>query len=110
MLRLLIFFFSSRRRHTRCALVTGVQTCALPIFSRRLARIEDRLGVRLVNRTTRRLSLTSEGEAYLSASHEIINRIAAAEEAIISARGEPQGLLRIQIGRASWRERGCQYV
>src|SRR3546814_3196273 len=31
------FFFSSRRRHTRCALVTGVQTCALPI----LVRIEE---------------------------------------------------------------------
>src|SRR3546814_1299160 len=31
MLYLSIFFFSSRRRHTRCALVTGVQTCALPI-------------------------------------------------------------------------------
>src|SRR3546814_14054143 len=29
---LLFFFFSSRRRHTRCALVTGVQTCALPIW------------------------------------------------------------------------------
>src|SRR3546814_20368713 len=29
-----LFFFSSRRRHTRCALVTGVQTCALPISSR----------------------------------------------------------------------------
>src|SRR3546814_7518784 len=28
---LFVFFFSSRRRHTRCALVTGVQTCALPI-------------------------------------------------------------------------------
>src|SRR3546814_6417254 len=28
---LMVFFFSSRRRHTRCALVTGVQTCALPI-------------------------------------------------------------------------------
>src|SRR3546814_1289860 len=28
-----LFFFSSRRRHTRCALVTGVQTCALPIFA-----------------------------------------------------------------------------
>src|SRR3546814_3296058 len=28
----LFFFFSSRRRHTRCALVTGVQTCALPIY------------------------------------------------------------------------------
>src|SRR3546814_4527738 len=30
---LLFFFFSSRRRHTRCALVTGVQTCALPIYT-----------------------------------------------------------------------------
>src|SRR3546814_20935916 len=29
-----MFFFSSRRRHTRCALVTGVQTCALPISKR----------------------------------------------------------------------------
>src|SRR3546814_16924301 len=29
----MMFFFSSRRRHTRCALVTGVQTCALPISS-----------------------------------------------------------------------------
>src|SRR3546814_7600661 len=29
---LYFFFFSSRRRHTRCALVTGVQTCALPIY------------------------------------------------------------------------------
>src|SRR3546814_6074983 len=32
-----MLFFSSRRRHTRCALVTGVQTCALPIFSSNLA-------------------------------------------------------------------------
>src|SRR3546814_4710105 len=30
--RYVFFFFSSRRRHTRCALVTGVQTCALPIY------------------------------------------------------------------------------
>src|SRR3546814_9928669 len=30
-----MFFFSSRRRHTRCALVTGVQTCALPILMRK---------------------------------------------------------------------------
>src|SRR3546814_8815123 len=31
----LVFFFSSRSRHTRCALVTGVQTCALPILSQK---------------------------------------------------------------------------
>src|SRR3546814_14703430 len=37
---LVIFFFSSRRRHTRCALVTGVQTCALPICV--LALLRDR--------------------------------------------------------------------
>src|SRR3546814_3954157 len=37
-----VFFFSSRRRHTRCALVTGVQTCALPIFSRRRRRLRPR--------------------------------------------------------------------
>src|SRR3546814_3439029 len=35
---LFFFFFSSRRRHTRCALVTGVQTCALPISLKRLRR------------------------------------------------------------------------
>src|SRR3546814_10617476 len=37
-LHMLLFFFSSRRRHTRCALVTGVQTCALPISPARSAR------------------------------------------------------------------------
>src|SRR3546814_12117774 len=35
------FFFSSRRRHTRCALVTGVQTCALPIWALELRRIVE---------------------------------------------------------------------
>src|SRR3546814_1131998 len=35
---LCFFVFSSRRRHTRCALVTGVQTCALPIFTNAAAR------------------------------------------------------------------------
>src|SRR3546814_5910241 len=34
------FFFSSRRRHTRCALVTGVQTCSLPIYVQRFGHID----------------------------------------------------------------------
>src|SRR3546814_8665023 len=42
---LFVFFFSSRRRHTRCALVTGVQTCALPISL--LVRFADILRDRL---------------------------------------------------------------
>src|SRR3546814_9496934 len=37
-LMLFSFFFSSRRRHTRCALVTGVQTCALPIYNNEFGR------------------------------------------------------------------------
>src|SRR3546814_18460763 len=42
-----VFFFSSRRRHTRCALVTGVQTCALPIYRQGVpARQRPRLGQR----------------------------------------------------------------
>src|SRR3546814_10343603 len=39
-----VFFFSSRRRHTRCALVTGVQTCALPIFAHLAGICNDPLG------------------------------------------------------------------
>src|SRR3546814_6285838 len=38
-----VFFFSSRRRHTICALVTGVQTCALPISARRDSTSKGRL-------------------------------------------------------------------
>src|SRR3546814_5775449 len=38
---LCLFFFSSRRRHTRCALVTGVQTCALPILRAMSGRRHD---------------------------------------------------------------------
>ena len=63
--------------------------------SRRLARLENRLGVRLVNRTTRRLGLTSEGEAYLRASRDILGRIALAEDAISATRAAPQGPLRV---------------
>src|SRR3546814_15459944 len=40
------FFFSSRRRHTRCALVTGVQTCALPICATRAARADAAIAAR----------------------------------------------------------------
>src|SRR3546814_16311969 len=40
---ILVFFFSSRRRHTRCALVTGVQTCVLPISGLSMQTIDRRL-------------------------------------------------------------------
>src|SRR3546814_20682512 len=40
-----LFFFSSRRRHTRCALVTGVQTCALPIWAAASTSTEEELSM-----------------------------------------------------------------
>src|SRR3546814_5965807 len=42
--RCVFFFFSSRRRHTRCALVTGVQTCALPISGFRIPNVPELYG------------------------------------------------------------------
>src|SRR3546814_6933413 len=42
----LSFFFSSRRRHTRCALVTGVQTCALPIYESAITRDDLKVTIR----------------------------------------------------------------
>src|SRR3546814_3520524 len=44
---MIFFFFSSRRRHTRCALVTGVQTCALPISGRE-QQLARRMGLAAV--------------------------------------------------------------
>src|SRR3546814_12647700 len=132
------FFFSSRRRHTRCALVTGVQTCALPIAT----------------------SYTRDGTFHLDSNGQIVNASGfAMEPAIIipndaltftvgrdgtvsiSVAGNPAaqvignlqtadfinpaGLQAVgnnlfletaasgapqKLGRASARERGCQYV
>src|SRR3546814_2663913 len=48
----MLFFFSSRRRHTRCALVTGVQTCALPISLARLIEPPDWRDKRQILRQT----------------------------------------------------------
>src|SRR3546814_6195997 len=80
-LRWCVFFFSSRRRHTRCALVTGVQTCALPIFAFRVFRLE-RLG---------------------HARRDELRRARPAP-------AQPQHQLAAQIGRASCRERVGPYV
>ncbi|UUX48920.1 LysR substrate-binding domain-containing protein [Nisaea acidiphila] len=63
--------------------------------SRRLVKLEDRLGVRLLHRTTRRVSLTSEGDAYLLEAERILGDIDALEQRITGARDTPKGLLRI---------------
>src|SRR3546814_5847596 len=88
-----IFFFSSRRRHTRCALVTGVQTCALPIS---LCR-----------------GLLVEGPRHPSGPARGGRCPLGEPRPLGGARGEDHELdgdAGMEIGRASCRERVCQYV
>ena len=66
-----------------------------PAVTKRLAQLEQRLGVRLVNRTTRTLSLTAEGELYLSHASRILADIREMEEQVASSRDAPKGLLRV---------------
>src|SRR3546814_7710870 len=85
-----VFFFSSRRRHTRCALVTGVQTCALPICPRATRSLPSASPRRLPSTAPRRLPSTAT---------------CMRREACNDRRSRA-----CQIGRASCRERVCQYV
>jgi DNA-binding transcriptional LysR family regulator len=72
----------------------GVSTA---VVSRRLAALEARLGVRLVNRTTRRLALTDEGASYHEACARILAEVADADAAAAAQRVEPQGLLKVAL-------------
>jgi LysR family transcriptional activator of dmlA len=66
-----------------------------PAVSKRLAQLETRLGVRLLARTTRRVSLTPEGEVYLAHARRILAEIDDMESAVASALADPKGLLRV---------------
>jgi len=78
--------YSAASRHL------GVQTSML---SRRIGELEQRLGVRLLNRTTRRISLTAAGETFHSHCLSLVGIAEAAHEAIEQTRSEPRGLVRV---------------
>lgn len=63
--------------------------------SRAVKKLEMKLGVSLLNRTTRQLSLTEEGERYFRRVQQILQDIAAAENEIMETKQMPRGLLRI---------------
>ncbi|KLN57753.1 LysR substrate-binding domain-containing protein [Variovorax paradoxus] len=66
-----------------------------PAVSKHLALMESRAGVLLVNRSTRRMSLTPEGELYLEHARRILGEIDGMEELLGVSRATPRGLLRV---------------
>src|SRR3546814_14320251 len=117
-----LFFFSSRRRHTRCALVTGVQTCALPTCRvadqhQRRARqrrpeggqiaterlVHGRFAAELPVVVVQRRLLDDRAEA-----EQLGSRLRAAPLAGEHASLSPAGALETENGSASWKEEGVQ--
>ena len=66
-----------------------------PAVSKHLALMESRVGVSLVNRTTRRMSLTPEGELYLEHARRILGEIDDMEQLLGVSKATPKGLLRV---------------
>src|SRR3546814_7353438 len=101
---MLFFFFSSRRRHTRCALVTGVQTCALPISptsTRQLLERATRAGAHI--------------DKLCQSIYERQGQMGVRRMLGVLSLAKRFGPVRVdeacaEIGRASCRERVCQYV
>src|SRR3546814_10271903 len=110
------FFFSSRRRHTRCALVTGVQTCALPIWNalggRQAAGRERRYGFHRDEQPV----VTDFGDRLdAPAQYDATQCIGPLRPADIDSKrtiaGDNVAIAALaQLGRASCRARVCQYV
>lgn len=70
----------------------GVTT---PAVSKHLAQMEARLGLTLVNRSTRRMSMTPEGELYLEHARRILGEIEGMQESLGVSKATPKGLLRV---------------
>jgi DNA-binding transcriptional LysR family regulator len=69
-------------------------------ISKIVSRLEDRLGVKLLQRTTRRLVLSQEGETYSMRGRDILAAIEAAEAEVTAGRGRPRGHIRVNTGTA----------
>ena len=65
--------------------------------SKQVGRLEDRLGVRLFNRTTRRVRLTDLGQAFYERAARILGDLAEAERAVIELHGTPSGKLAVSL-------------
>ncbi|MDO8768613.1 MAG: LysR family transcriptional regulator [Burkholderiaceae bacterium] len=88
-------FFSMLARLGSFSATARELNVTTPAISKRLAQMEARLGVQLLIRTTRRISLTPEGEVYLAHARRILADIDDMEQQVSSAIAAPKGLLRV---------------
>src|SRR3546814_4367608 len=108
-----VFFFSSRRRHTRCALVTGVQTCALPICWEGAS--SERVIELLLQDETSNDNLIVICDCVLEENPmpgktTFIKGESLSSVALLQRAGVPGAERVLEIGRASCRDSVCQYV
>jgi DNA-binding transcriptional LysR family regulator len=86
------------RSFTEAGRLLGVSSSAI---GKSIARIEDRLGVRLFHRSTRSITLTAEGALFLERCRRILGELEAAEAELSGAVGSPRGRLRISTPQLS---------
>src|SRR3546814_6602964 len=98
----MLFFFSSRRRHTRCALVTGVQTCALPIYAGHelMHKISPNIKKGVLGKTVKHG--VADSEAKPNTAVQALSKFISENKAVMMTGSE--------IGSASCRERVCKSV
>jgi LysR family transcriptional regulator, transcriptional activator for dmlA len=88
-------FFVLLVKHGSLAALAREQGVSPPAVTVRLARLEKRLGIRLLNRTTRSISVTHEGEKYFAAGARLLSELQELEQAVSGNRAVPEGLLRV---------------
>jgi LysR family transcriptional activator of dmlA len=88
-------FFVMLIKHGSLAAVARELGVTPPVVTKTLAALEQRLGVRLLNRTTRRMSPTQEGEVYFAQASRILAEVEELESSVAQSRAVPKGLLRV---------------
>lgn len=83
------------REHGSLAAAAGAADVVPSVITKRLAAVEQRLGVRLFHRTTRRVSPTAEGEVLCDRAAGLLAQFAAVEEEVRERQSEPSGTLRL---------------